>query len=344
MPPKKEVKAAAVVTDADKGVGFISSGNLEALEKLLNDTKEKKIINKLDSKNGKNMLFVASEEGRLEMVDLLLEMGARVNYTNREKNTPIIGAAYYGECEVIQLLVDKGGNINAVGENNETAILVACRRGHMKTVEFLFSLGASLDVRNSLDEIPLATAIKYDYFIIADFFLQNGGDINTRGINGNTPLTRAAFCGRIKTVEYILKNGGDSTLKNQNGETALLISLKNAYFNVASVLIEKGGAMIDECDCCGRTALMYGAILNRIDLVTYALERGANVNFPDAFGCTCLMVAAKCPEDGGDRLVDLFLAARADINSLDRAFFSALMHACTKGNIEIVIKLLVDST
>ena len=78
MPPRgkdggKKEKKKVPATAADKGCEYIKAGELENLEKTLEENKN--VINKHEVKSGKNMLHTAVEEGRKEFVDMILDYG-----------------------------------------------------------------------------------------------------------------------------------------------------------------------------------------------------------------------------------------------------------------------------
>jgi len=53
-----------------------------------------------------------SRAANVEAVKLLLELGLDVNSANRDGRTPLMGAALKGRSEVVQLLVDKGARLD----------------------------------------------------------------------------------------------------------------------------------------------------------------------------------------------------------------------------------------
>jgi uncharacterized protein len=57
--------------------------------------------------------FQYSEEETVQLVDLLLELGAAINATNEDGLTALHGAAYKGANKVVQLLVDHGADLTA---------------------------------------------------------------------------------------------------------------------------------------------------------------------------------------------------------------------------------------
>ena len=59
---------------------------------------------------------MASANGFLEIVKLLIEGGAPVNAQNKSKNTPLHWAALNGRCEVIEFLIQSKADPNLKNE------------------------------------------------------------------------------------------------------------------------------------------------------------------------------------------------------------------------------------
>lgn len=71
-------------------------------------------------------LFVAVENGYLEMVTYLLEVGADINVVNSKYGSPVLHLAVgKGWVEVVELLLKKGADVNAVNAYIHTPLRVA---------------------------------------------------------------------------------------------------------------------------------------------------------------------------------------------------------------------------
>lgn len=90
------------------------------------------------------ILHIASRNGGVEIVHLLLHHGADVMARDVGHVTPLHLAARYGHVEVCKVLVAAGAEINArAGFNqNITPLALAASRNQQEVVEYLGSLGA----------------------------------------------------------------------------------------------------------------------------------------------------------------------------------------------------------
>ena len=137
----------------DKAVELVRQNDIEKLQVYLEENRAKKIINKLDTKTGKNVLIVASEEGRHDIIQMIIDnFKPNLNFKSKDGNTALIVASYAGEYESVEILVNAGANINTIGANGDTALHVACKRnwpGHSKIVSLLLSKDADNKIKNN---------------------------------------------------------------------------------------------------------------------------------------------------------------------------------------------------
>ncbi|KAI1384899.1 ankyrin repeat-containing domain protein [Hypoxylon trugodes] len=107
-------------------------------------------------------LYVAIQQGDLEMVDLFLHWkrgtkGIPKSILDHE-GTPVSIAATTGSTSVVQYLLDHGEEINGIGGPCGTALGMAVCENNMQMVEFLLARGADVNARGSDHEAPLGVA------------------------------------------------------------------------------------------------------------------------------------------------------------------------------------------
>ncbi|UYV82927.1 hypothetical protein LAZ67_22001411 [Cordylochernes scorpioides] len=105
--------------------------------------------------HGFSPLHWACKEGRLNIVEMLINRGARINATNMGDDTAIHLAAAHGHREIVNLLIKNKATINATNEHGNTPLHYACFWNYMSIAEDLINSGAQLSVCNRYGETPL---------------------------------------------------------------------------------------------------------------------------------------------------------------------------------------------
>ena len=117
-------------------------GAVEIVEKLLNAGAKVSLVNSY----GYTALHVAITAGHTAIVEVLLNAGANPNATagrRCEKATPLHFAAYAGNVELVDILLAAGANPSAATKNGTTPMYWADRRGHVDVVLSLLNAGAA---------------------------------------------------------------------------------------------------------------------------------------------------------------------------------------------------------
>ena len=95
---------------------------------------------------GSTPLFVASQEGMVDVVAALLSASADPNIGTAEVNaTPLFIAAMQGHAEVAAALVAAGADPNVTtADIGATPLFMACQEGHAAVVNVLLKAGAKI--------------------------------------------------------------------------------------------------------------------------------------------------------------------------------------------------------
>lgn len=158
----------------------------------------------------------------------------------------------------------------------------------------------------------------------------------------NTELLDAVMAGDLTQVARVLKNGADVNAANEEGTTALMLAAGLGKLDLVEHLI-KSGATVDATDARGWTALMkalFNYEMNRgfPDVVQALIDAGANIEHQITYGTRPLMLAAGYGEAG---VVDVLLAAGADVNAKNEGGRTARVMAETKDYVEVINQLYV---
>ena len=95
-------------------------------------------------------LLLASYHGDLaEIVYLFYKSIPNVNVKGNNNVTPLILASQQGKLDVVALLLDRGARVNDVMTDGKTALLMASKNGHTEIVRILMAKGANQFLKSS---------------------------------------------------------------------------------------------------------------------------------------------------------------------------------------------------
>jgi ankyrin repeat protein len=149
-------------------------------------------------------LIIATEENRVDQVEILLRKGHDINESDDCGWTPLMKAALNGNLNIIQLLLQHGANTELVDSGGYTAMLLAASNNHHHVVEALLNKGTSINHQEL-----------------------------TRGW---TALIWAAKRGHAETVELLLSHRADRKITDFSGKTALDWAKLSKQENIVTLL------------------------------------------------------------------------------------------------------------
>ncbi|KAJ7595739.1 ankyrin repeat-containing domain protein [Mycena floridula] len=119
---------------------------------------------------GEAALEIASKDGKLDIVKLLIEKGV-----SPKKEIILQRACYQGRLEVVRVLFENGADVNALGGNWGTALRAAIDGEERGVVQFLIASGADVNATGGELSTPLQLAIRRRYKEIEDILRRHGG-------------------------------------------------------------------------------------------------------------------------------------------------------------------------
>ena len=219
--------------------------------------------------------------------------------------------------------------------------LLAAQRGDIKHMALLLSLGASIHSTDRLGNSALHYAATEDAIEPLEFLLANGLDVNAVNDFGQAPLHRAALASKFWAMEYLLVRAARTEARDALGRTPVHCAVRRCSpLGVALLLRANPALNLNALDNQQRTPLHYAAMAGNASIMQFLLERGAEMEVPDALGKAPLHYAARTSED----CVICLLKAkpRLGVHAVDRAGQTPLHDAALAGRSS-VMRLLARS-
>ncbi|KAL8602129.1 hypothetical protein ACOMHN_007398 [Nucella lapillus] len=247
---------------------------------------------------GRTGLVVACREGRGDIADLYIDLGADVsvkdtvqytcndghgNDTKHDGCTPLHYACQNGLVHTVQRLIRQQVSVAATTtDGGLTALHFAC---------FFSSCTLSADVTRLL-------------------ILHTGTGINRELREGNTLLHFFALKGNSDVVKLLIDQGADINKQNENGDTPLYVATKEGRSHITELLIGLD-ADVNTQNSEGKTPLRYAAFTCQLDTAALLIRHDADVSIQDKDGITALHCAAY---NGHSDIADLLIHHGADVN------------------------------
>jgi ankyrin repeat protein len=153
------------------------------------------------------------------------------------KGRALASAAREGRVEMIDLLLDGGADPNLSGAESRDAVAAAVIHGQREAVDLLLERGADVRGKTKPGESPLIFAVDA---AIAQRLLDAGAAVDARDLRGGTPLMGAAMVGDRAMVDLLLERGADPDATDSVGRTALLYASLFRFSDIAERLLEAG--------------------------------------------------------------------------------------------------------
>ncbi|XP_072524951.1 transient receptor potential cation channel subfamily A member 1a [Salminus brasiliensis] len=312
-----------------------------------------------------------------------MSIESHINYVDKSISSPLHLAVRGGNLEVIQLCIAQGAKIDQQQCDKSTALHFACTQGATEAVKvMLLAYDKVCDIINITDgacQTPLHKAAIFDHYELAEYLISQGADIDFIDCKGHSPLLLATSCGAWRTVNLLLSHDADLTVKDKAGCNFLHLAilqprgLKNLptevlqHESVRELLNDEDSegctplhyacrlgipdsvknmlgleVSLDQKSKQKKSALHFAAEYGRINTCHRLLETMTDtrlLNEGDEKGLTPLHLASRC---GHVKVVELLLRKGALFHS-DYRGWSCLHHAAAEGYTQTMEILLISN-
>lgn len=289
----------------------------------------------IKDKNGKTVLMWAVEKDKKEVANALIKHGANVNLMDNKKRTALMSAVLADKPRMVHMLVLNNAQIDLKDSEGNSAILVAASRGNTELVKLFLEHGSSVNAFDSFGNTPLLIALHKNFDDMAELLIEKGADLNKADNNGMSPLIVAAQKGHIKFVKTFVEKGASVDSADKSGDTALILAKRENRHDIVLYLLNKNALIEKRSE---QDELMAYAALNSYhDIAENLIKRSISVNRRFSDGLFPLWYAVR---NGDIKMIDMFIAAGADLEAKNKEGETVLLYACAKREEHVVVALL----
>ncbi|KAM3843915.1 death-associated protein kinase 1 isoform 1-T2 [Vipera latastei] len=243
------------------------------------------------NKHGTPPFLIASGCGNIQMLQLFLKRGARVDVQDKAGSNAIYWASRHGHIETLKFLHTNKCPLDVRDKSGETALHVASRYGHVEVVHYLCSIGSNPNFQDKEEETPLHCAAWHGYFLVTKALCTAGCNVNIKNKEGETPLLTASARGYHDIVECLAEHGADLDATDKDGHIALHLAVRRCQMEVVKMLISRC-CSIDFQDRHGNTPLHVACKDGNVPIVMALCEANCNIDMTNKYGRTPLHLAA----------------------------------------------------
>ncbi|XP_037646230.1 ankyrin repeat domain-containing protein 50 [Sebastes umbrosus] len=165
---------------------------------------------------GRTALHVASWQGCVEMVDLLLKHGANPNAQDAEGRPLMHSVAWTGHADVGRRLLETSAvNIDLACHQRATALSIAAQEGHTNIVAMLLERGANPNHMDKYGRSPVKVAGKHGHFNIVRL-LESYGAKPYVGLLPNSSTVSPSKPNKILSLGILESNGVTATTSSSS--------------------------------------------------------------------------------------------------------------------------------
>ena len=253
-------------------------------------------------------------------------------------NFQLIRACEQGDLEKVKQLVEIGADIEVKDDTNWTPLIISAVNNYFNITKYLIEKGANIESRSSINRNALYYACDKNDIKIAKYLLLHDADINIVDIGGNTCFNdkliwqkyelQKILIDKYKNGIHLLKKHGikihprikqkypEETISDElgffEGETEynlnqeelnkeLLESCFRGDLEEVKDLIYRGANIEYKRQKCDWTPLIYAVRYCHFDIVKYLIEKGADINCKESTQKWSLLIFAcvnyKFPDD-----------------------------------------------
>jgi len=273
---KREDSHIVRLCDAAAGGDVVAVQNLVKVNAL--------DVNKGDY-DGRRALHLASCEGHVQVIELLIALNADVNVQDRFQGTPLQDALRHNQAQAgaclrmhgakllvddmadrlnyaavhadeslskIRLLLEYGADPMSMDYDQRCALHIAAAEGHVETVKLLVEHNAAINPQDRWGATPLQESFRRKHKAVSTYLMAHGG--NMGDFDAAAKLCDAAASDDVELLEWLLFHGCNVNSADYDLRTPLHLGASNGRLATTHFLLDKSDINVNAEDRFGNTA------------------------------------------------------------------------------------------
>lgn len=260
-------------------------------------------------------IHYAAQQGRPEVLDLLIKAGCRINVSDSDNVTPLQLAVTGGHEEVTHMLLKAGSRVNSKNSDRSSTLHIAASQGHASIVERLLQYGAAVDTLDSLGRTPLLIAVIGGHHDVAKVLINYQANVNMEGLYGRSPLWVAVAKVDVVMAQLLL----DAGAKVLQGKRFLHDAVSSAVPELLQLLLRRG-VSVNTRDVHGNSPLHLAIRKKSPSMLRELVQFGGDVNITNSLTGLSLLHEAVTDLDESNfdifrSILDILLSAGCRMNA-----------------------------
>ncbi|KAI4266520.1 MAG: hypothetical protein L6R35_006938, partial [Caloplaca aegaea] len=199
--------------------------------------------------DGRTSLCIASANGYIADIRLLLDHGANFRHKSHNFWSPLLLSVNNGQQNALRVLLEAGANINDTLPDSATALQLAIRNGDTTIFCYLIDYGINWSSLDNFGTRPFHEACEFELEYAVGILLRLGIDpanfVNENSPALGTPRHIAACYGYASIIEILLDHGAevDKTGPGNFHGTALISACALGHEESVKTLLVRGAAL-----------------------------------------------------------------------------------------------------
>ena len=187
--------------------------------------------------DGQTPLGRAILENNVEMIRTLAEVGADVYHHDDDGSSHVCFAADNDRLDAIRILSELGVDINTPMDDGRTPVFIAAQHGNVGAIEVLCDLGADANAPKYDGRTPLFMAAQNGHSDAVRALAKLGANVHTTDEDRDTPLHIAAHGGAVRVIQELIHHGADIHCRDREGCAPLYVACLGGHVGAIRALI-----------------------------------------------------------------------------------------------------------